>query len=150
MRIKTIERIKFRLSGRSVPVVRVTDSNEKGQINTLHLLGELKARPNSLINTWDEKGYEIIPGQGFITLIDESGIPKGAYVVSSAGMTTNLYTEPVDRPNLEDVIGHAATMDDIADSMDLGKSLRNMAIGFLIGAGVGALILGPMFTKIMS
>jgi hypothetical protein len=34
--------------------------------------------------------------------------------------------------------------------MDLGKSLKNMAIGLFIGIGLGMFVFGPMFTKIMS
>lgn len=149
MRIKFIEQWKFKLSGRSVPVVKAEDITDNGLVCTLHLLGNNKKRANSIISTWDAKGWEIDKYSTKITLIDEQGIPKSAFVVSDEGKTINLYTAPVLNPNLEDVIGHAATMDDIADAMELGKSMRNMVIGLLIGMGIGAFILGPIITGMM-
>ena len=47
------------------------------------------------------------------------------------------------------MFGKAATMDDITEAMDLGKSMRNMIIGLIIGLGVGAFILGPIITGMM-
>jgi hypothetical protein len=73
-----------------------------------------------------------------------------AWIVSENGETVNLYTKPCDFPKREEVIGHAATMDDIADSMDLGKSMRNMLIGLVIGVFIGWLVIGPVFNQILS
>lgn len=150
MRIKTIERIKFALSGRSVPAIKVDDIESDGRIKTLNLLGDIKNRPNSLVVTWDEKGYEKDKNAGLINLIDDKGIRQPAYIVSPQGKTVDLYTQPYKGVNFEDVIGKAACADDIADNMDLGKSMRNLLIGGLIGAGIGMFILGPLLTKIMS
>lgn len=150
MRIKFIEQWKFRLAGRAVPVVRLTDIDSSGIVGTIQFAGEHKIRANSIVNTWDSKGYEIVKDSKKITLINEKGISQQAFVVSDAGVTTNIYTEPSAFPNREDVVGRAATMDDIADAMDLNKSIKNMAIGFIIGCGIGALILGPMLTTMMS
>jgi hypothetical protein len=64
-------------------------------------------------------------------------------VVSAAGRTCDLYAAPYysgKRPDREDVIGKAATMDDIADAMDLGKSMKNLGIGLIIVLLVGASI----------
>lgn len=154
MRLKFIEQWKFKLSGRSVPVMKVSDIGPDGKVLSLQDLGLIKLRPNSLINTWDEKGYEIERDTpGYITRIDEKGIPKDARIVSSAGHTVDLYVHPYYKnpaPNREDVIGHAATMDDIADSMDLGKSMRNLVIGIIIGIMLGWLIIGPMINTMLS
>ena len=137
MAIKAIERFRFKMFGRSVPVIHVQDISETGQIRTLQVAGEMKDRPNSIIKTWDGKGWEKTPGAGMITLLDEKGTGKLAYVVSEYGRTTNLYTEPRDsKPDLEDIIGKAATMDDISEAMDLGKSMRNFLIGALVSAPV--------------
>ena len=150
MRIKTLEKLKFKLSGRSVPVVKAADITADGQIKTLQMLGECKDRPNSIIETWNEKGWEKNKEATPITLIQENGLRAMAYMVSEKGETINVYTNPTTMPNREDVIGHAATMDDIADSMDLGKSLKNMAIGLLIGICLGWWVFAPMFSKMMS
>ena len=149
MSIKFIEQWKFRLAGRSIPVVKAEDITDNGLICTLHLLGDVKKRPNSIISTWDGKGWEIDKYSGKITLINEKGITKSAYVVSEEGKTINLYTNPMINPNLEDVIGHAATMDDIADAMDLGKSVKNLVIGMLIGIGIGWIFVAPIVNGMM-
>jgi hypothetical protein len=47
-------------------------------------------------------------------------------------------------------MGKASTMDDISEAMDLGKSPKNLLIGLLLGIGIGAFILGPMFTTMLS
>jgi hypothetical protein len=150
MRLKFIEQWKFRLSGRAVPTVKAEDITDDGIVGTLHLMGDCKMRANSIVNTWDAKGYEVVKDSKKITLINEKGISQNAYVVSDAGITINLYTQPSAFPNREDIIGKAATMDDIADAMDLNKSMKNLIIGILIGCGIGAFILGPMLTTIMS
>ena len=150
MRIKFIEQWKFRLSGRAVCTVKAEDITSDGVVGTLHLMGDCKMRANSIVNTWDSKGWEIVKDSRKITLIDEKGLSKQAFLVSDAGVTVNLYTEPSAFPNREDIVGKAATMDDIADAMDLNKSIKNLAIGLIIGCGIGALILGPMLTTMMS
>ena len=149
MRIKFIEQWKFRLQGRAVPVVKCTDIDSEGIVGTLQLCGDYKIRANSIINTFDAKGYEIVKDSRKITLIDEKGNTKNAFVVSDAGITINLFTEPSAFPNREDIIGKAATMDDITDAMDLGKSMKNTIIGLIIGAGIGMFILGPILTTMM-
>jgi len=149
MRIKFIERLSFRLRGRAIPVIKAGDISSDGQVRSLFFMGDMKKRPNSLVNTWDEKGWEIQQGAGYITMIDEKGLPKDAYIVSESGKTVNLYIYPRQLPNLEDVIGHAATMDDIADAMDLGRSMKNLAIGAIIGILVGAFAIGPMIQAMM-
>jgi hypothetical protein len=83
-------------------------------------------------------------------LISDKGISTNAFVVSDAGNTVNIYTQPSNFPNREDIIGKAATMDDIGDAMDLNKSMKNIMIGLVFGAAVGTFILGPMLTTMMS
>lgn len=136
MAIKAIERFRFKMFGRSVPVVCATDITDTGMIRTLHVAGDMKDRPNSIIKTWDGKGWEKHPDASMITQYDEKGTGKLAYVVTEYGRTANLYTEPRSFPDMEDIIGKAATMDDIAESMDLGKSMRNILIGGLLSAPV--------------
>ena len=149
MRIKFIEQWKFKLQGRAVPVIKCDDVDEFGQIKTVHIAGDWKIRANSLVNTWDAKGEEICRDSKKITLINEKGISSSAFVVYG-GKTINLYTQPQAFPNREDIIGKAATMDDIAEAMDLNKSMKNMVIGLLIGIGLGAFIIGPMLTTMLS
>ena len=150
MRIKTIEKIKFALSGRAVPVVRVADIDEKGKVVTLHFMGNLKRRENSLVATWDDKGFEMTkPGEGLVNFIDEKGIPTPAFIVSELGKTVDLFVQPWSGIAWSGVIGRKAGADDIADNMDLGKSIKNLVIGLVIGALLGTFILGPMLTQMM-
>lgn len=136
MKIKFIEQWKFRLTGRSVPTMRVSEVEDTGRVGTLMDIGTCKDRPNSIVNTWDEKGWEKLKGTMPITFIDGKGNPEMRWIVSSEGHTVNLYTSPDNYPDREEIIGHAATMDDIADSMDLGKSMRNILIGGILSAPV--------------
>lgn len=149
--MRIIEQIKFRFSGRSVPVYRVSEVDQTtGLVKTFQDLGDLKDRPNSLINLWDEKGYEKTKDAMPITHLDSKGNAKLAWVVSARGQTVNLYTQPWQGPCNEEIIGRASTADDIAAAMDLGRSMRNMAIGLIIGIMMGWLIIGPMLNKILS
>jgi hypothetical protein len=142
MALKIIERIKFSLTGRAVPAIKVADEGPGGKVLSLQILGSVKMRPNSMVSTWDQKGWEIDQEHpGHINIIDEKGNAVLGRVVSAAGRTCDLYAAPYlsgKRPDREDVIGKAATMDDIADAMDLGKSMKNLGIGIIIGLLVGA------------
>lgn len=136
MRIKFIERIRFRMMGRAVPVIEAADIDEKGRVRTLIYRGQLKKRDNSLIATWDATGYELKHGQQMITIIDEKGTSNSGYLVSEKGVSTDIWTVPYLGPSVKSILGKYATADDIADNMDLGKSMRNVLIGVLFGAPV--------------
>jgi hypothetical protein len=136
MRIKFIEQWKFKLMGRAVPVMKVEDIDAEGKITTLHFLGTCKKRANSIISTWDATGWEIDPRHGPIRYINENGIESQIYVVSEGGNTAPLMTEKCAFPNREEVIGRAATMDDVSEAMDLGKSMRNIIIGGILSGPV--------------
>jgi hypothetical protein len=148
--VKFIEQMKYKLSGRSVPVVKLEDIDIEGRVYTLHLLGTAKRRANSIQTPWDQKVWEIGRDAGKISLIDEKGNEQFAYLVTEEGRTTKLYTKPVTYHALEDIMGKASTMDDISESMDLGKSPKNLLIGMIVGIGIGAFFIGPMLTTIMS
>jgi len=149
MRVKFVEQWKYKLSGRSVPVVKLEDIDQEGRVYTIHLLGTAKRRANSIQTPWDQKVWEIGRDAGKVSLIDEKGNETFAYVVSEEGRTTKLYTKPITYHAVEDIMGRASTMDDIAEAMDLGKSVKNLVIGLLLGLGVGAFILGPMIQAMM-
>jgi hypothetical protein len=151
MRIKFIEKLKFRISGRSVPVVKCMDIDENGRINSIHLLGACKDNDNTIHSTWDDKGWEKDPKTGGpILLIDEKGIKTLAYVVSESGTTVGLYTNRRDRPNSEDTIGKMLSWDVLTMAMDMGKSFRNILIGMVLGIGIGTFFLGPLLSAVMS
>ena len=150
MRIKFIEKLRFKLSGRGVPVLKVEDVDSLGTVKTLHFLGTVKKRANSLVSTWDQKGWEIDRAYPMIRYIDERGIESQIYVVSESGRTCGLFTQPSAFPNREDIIGKASTMDDVSESMDLGKSVKNLVIGAAIGIFVGWLFVAPAFQVALS
>lgn len=148
--MKIIEQIKFKLLGKSIPVIRVSEVEYKGgKIHTLQFVGLMKDRPNSLVNKFDVKGYEKTPGTSPIVCRDGNNIPEQCWVVSDRGQTVNLYTQPWEGPNLEDIIGKGATADDIADAMDMNKSNRLLYIGIVIGIGIW-MIMGPIIGAAMS
>lgn len=144
VKIKFFEQMSFKLRGINVPVVRLDNVTEEGQVKTVQFVGECKDRPNSLVNSWDEKGWEKQPDSEMVTMIDDKGIKVLAWIVNSKGVTCNIYTKPWIGPKCEDIIGRNSTFDDIADAMALGKSMRNIFIGLVIGVMVGWLFVSPM------
>lgn len=150
MAINAIERIKFGLFGRSSRVARVSDVDSNGQVHTLHFMGAVKERDNSLVQNFDATGWEKDPEASLINLIDERGVETIGYVVSPGGKTVNLFVEKPTGPNLEKVIGAAATMDDIAENMDLEKSMRKFYLGFAFGMIPGYIILSTIFNAMMT
>jgi hypothetical protein len=134
MRIKFIEQMMFKIRGRSVPVIEALDISDTGRVGALHLIGELGKRDSSIVNTWDEKTYEIDRNARPIPVLDAKGIVTNTYIISETGKTINLYTEPRDTPNAASILGRFSMADDIADNMVLGKSLKNLVIGIIVGA----------------
>lgn len=146
--MKILDRIKFSLGGRAIPAIKPLDIDSQGRVKTIQLL-TVKERANSLIDSWTVEGWEKNPEHPMITLIDGKGIAQPAYVLLEAGQTGSLYAGTAKHANLKDVIGKAAMVDDIAEALDLNKSLKQMIIGLLIGIGLGAFIIGPMLTQMM-
>lgn len=144
MRVKFFEQIKFRLIGRAVPVVHAADIDAEGKINSLEIKGDLKKRDNSIVATWNAKGCEIDRRCGLIALTNEKRFTVQAYITSEQGKTISLYTIPRSYPNLEDIIGRGAMLDDISDATDIGKSVKNYVIGIVIGIVIW-MLLGPVF-----
>lgn len=149
MKIKAIERLLFKMRGMSVPVIRVSDIDINGRIGTIQFLGDLKDRPNSIISTWDAKGWEKCPEVMPVNIISEKGERSIGYVVSEAGNTVSVTDDAeksefkpeikttdlhVQYPNRERVIGMGAQLDDIPEVMELGRSMRNILIGIMIAA----------------
>jgi hypothetical protein len=149
MRIKFIEQWKFRIKGRAVPVIVALDINEDGRVGALHLAGEMGKRDNSIVNTWDEHTYEVDRDAQVIPVLSEKGIVTNTHIVSESGKTINLYTYPRQYPNARSILGRFSMADDIADNMVLGKSMRNLLIGLLIGIAIGTFFLGPLVQAMM-
>jgi hypothetical protein len=150
MRIKFIEQWKFRIKGRAVPVIVALDINEDGRVGALHLAGEMGKRDNSIVNTWDEHTYEVDRDAQVIPVLSEKGIVTNTHIVSESGKTINLYTYPRQYPNARSILGRFSMADDIADNMVLGKSMRNLLIGLLIGIAIGTFFLGPLVQAMMT
>ena len=151
MRIKTIEKLKFKLTGRSIPVIKCMDVEKNdGRINTIQFLGECRDNQNTIHSTWDDKGWEKDPAEGKpVLFINESGIKTLAYIVSESGKTVNLYTTRREHPNSEETIGKLLSWDVLAMAMDMNRSMRNIMIGLFFGIGLGAFIIGPMIQAML-
>jgi len=152
MKINIIESWKFKLRGRTVPVIVANDIGTDGKVGSLLIKGLLGKRDNSLVDAWDEKGYEIDRQCMAIPVTNEKGIVNNTFIVSEKGKTINLYTDPVppDYPNWASLLGRLFMADDISDAISLGKSSRNIVIGLLLGIALGAFIIGPMIQQMMS
>jgi len=145
--MKLWERITFRLSGQGVPVVRLSNVGSGGEFRTIQIIDKVKKRGNSLIETWDQIGWEI--DKDPIELIDQKGISRIGYVVDEAGRTVQISRSGKVIANWESIIGKGATLDDIAEALDLNKSYKHLAIGLVVGIGLGSFIIGPMITSML-
>ena len=128
-----IEKWRMKLYGRGVQTLKVEEIDETGRVLILRDVGKTKRRANSIIETWDSKGDEIISPP--ITYITPDGLIQPAYVAMN-GQTIQLFTRRPTYPNLEEIVGKAATLDDIADAMDLGKSVKNIIIGAILSGPI--------------
>jgi hypothetical protein len=128
-----IEKWRMKLFGRGVQTFSIEEINIDGKVLTLRDAGAQKRRANSIIETWDAKGSEIHANP--INFISADSVMQPAYVVNG-GETIEIYVRKPTYPNREEIVGKAATLDDIADAMDLGKSVKNIFIGGLLSAPV--------------
>ena len=152
VKINFIESWKFKLRGRVVPVIVANDIGTNGKIGSLLIKGLQGKRDNSIVDAWDEKGYEIDRSCMAIPVTNEKGIVANTFIASEIGKTINLYTDPrpPDYPNWASLLGKWFMADDIADNMTLGKSMRNTFVGLLVGIALGVFIFAPMFQQVMS
>lgn len=148
MKLEFLEKWIFKLTGRSIPCVKIEDIDAEGKIRTIRFVGNMKLKANTITNTWETTGVEIDREAGMITIIDRSGISALGYVISEQGTTRALYTTPRDLPDAEEIFGPLTMMDIIGDSMNLNKSIRNIAIGIVIGIIIGWIFVGPMISTI--
>ena len=140
--VEFIEKAMFKLTGRKVPVFRVTDVDNQ-KIKTIRL-SAWKDNPNTLLEKWDVIGAEK-HNAGKITFINEAGLSQVAYV-EYLGQTVDLWVSKgmEDVPNREKVVGGLLTIDIFGELLDIGKSSKNILIGFLIGCAVYATFIGPI------
>lgn len=128
-----IDKLTFKMFGRKVPVFSVKDVDH-GRVKAIQL-GDWQENPNTLLDKWDSKG-SIKTNDGLITFIDPSGLQRQAYV-QYLGKTVDLFVNPQeDVPNNEKVVGSLLTIDILAELLDMGKSMKNVALGILIGAPI--------------
>lgn len=139
-----IEKFMFKLTGRKVPVFQVKDV-ENQRIKTLRLSRWID-NPNTLLEKWDVQGAEK-HNAGKITYIDEGGLTQPAYI-EYLGQTVDLYVSKgfEDVPNREKVVGGLLTIDIFGELLDIGKSSKNILIGFFVGCAVYAMFIGPILS----
>lgn len=141
-----IEKWKMKLFGRGVQTFAVEEIDEHGRVLVFRNTGKQKRRANSVIETWDSKGSEIHTQP--VNYITDDHLIEPAYIVHG-GETIDLFIRKSTFPDRTEIVGRAATMDDIAESMDLGKSMKNIIIGGILSAPVWWIIfqmLGVMFS----
>jgi hypothetical protein len=137
-----LEKLMFKLTGRKVPVFQIKDVDHQ-KVKTLRL-SKWVDNPNTLLEKWDIQGAEK-RNAGKITFIDDAGLSQIAYV-EYLGQTVDLFVSQgfEDVPNREKVVGGLLTIDIFGELLDIGKSTKNILIGFIIGCIVYASFIGPM------
>jgi hypothetical protein len=142
-----IDKWMFKLTGRKVSVFQVKDVDNQ-KVKTIRL-SKWQDNPNTLLEKWDVQGAQK-GNAGKITFIDESGLSQIAYV-EHLGQTIDLFVSKgmEDIPNREKVVGGLLTIDIFGELLDIGKSSKNILIGFFIGCLVYATFIGPMLGAMM-
>ena len=145
--VEFIEKLMFKLTGRKVPVVQVLDVDHQ-KIKTLRL-ANWKDNPNTILEKWDVQGAQKT-NSGKITLINEQGLSQVAYI-EYLGQTVDIFVSKgfEDVPNREKVVGGLLTIDIFGELLDIGKSSKNILIGFLIGCAVYDTFIGPVLQAMM-
>jgi hypothetical protein len=145
--MKFLEKAMFKLTGRKIPVFRVMDV-EGQKVKTIRL-SRWQDNPNTLLEKWDVIGTEK-GSAGKITFIDEGGLSQVAYI-EYLGNTIDLWVSKgfEDVPNREKIVGGMLTIDIFGELLDIGKSSKNLVIGFLLGCIVYATFIGPMLGAMM-
>lgn len=142
-----LDKILFRFRGRRVHVFQVKDV-EDNRVRSLSL-EDWVDNPNTLFEAWKVIGAEKKDGIKPIEFLN-GGVSKQAHFTHK-GETVELYIKPMTEvPNREKVVGTLLAIDVFGELLDLGKSMRNTAIGFAIGCLFWASIGGPVLTGILS
>ena len=149
--MKLIDQIAFKLTGKKVPVYRVSEvDQESGLILSLQDMGYCKDDPNGIFYPWENKDYEKRKDTKPVTRVNTNGIAEPCWIVSERGQTVNLYTQPWKGPQLESVLGQMVSVDSIAKAMGLEPSMRAKIVFMVLGIFMGWWVVGPMFSTILS
>jgi hypothetical protein len=142
-----LDKILFRFRGRRVQVLQVKDV-EDNRVRSISF-EEWVDNPNTLFEAWKIIGAEKKDGVKPLELIN-SGVSRLTHVTYK-GETVELFVRPMaEVPNREKVVGTLLAIDVFGELLDLGKSMRNTARGFVIGCLFWASIGGPVLTGILS
>ena len=142
-----LDKIIFRLAGRKVQVLNVKDV-EDNRVRSL-VFDDWVDNPNTLFEAWKVIGAEKKDGIKPIELINR-GVSRLTHVTHK-GETVELYIRPMQGvPDRSKVVGTLLTIDVFGELLDLGKSLRNTVIGFIIGCLFWASIGGPVLSGLIS
>lgn len=142
-----IDKILFRFRGRKVQVFQVKDV-EDNRVRSLSF-EDWVDNPNTLFEAWKVIGAEKKDGIKPIEFINR-GVSKPAHFVHK-GQTVELFIKSMPEvPNREKVVGTLLAIDVFGELLDLGKSMRNTAIGFVVGCLFWASIGGPVLTGMLS
>jgi hypothetical protein len=142
-----LDKILFRFRGRRVPVLQVKDV-EDNRVRSISF-EDWVDNPNTLFEAWKIIGAEKKDGIKPIEFLN-AGVSKLTHITYK-GETVELYIRPMSEvPNREKVVGTLLAIDVFGELLDLGKSMRNTAIGFVIGCLFWASIGGPVLSGFMS
>ena len=147
--MRFIDRIKFKLQGRSVPAIKCQDVDVAGRISSLQMYAAVKDRPNSLMASWNGEEWEKDPDNPPINVILDNGTSQKMWIVGELGRSCSLYTRMSAFPNKEKLIGAVSNMDDFAEALQMKPTMREK-FGFLIGGVLlGVFIIQPVLSAFM-
>jgi hypothetical protein len=147
IKMDILDKIFFRLAARKVPVIQVKDV-EEGRVRSV-ILDDWVENPNTLFEAWKVIGAEKKDGVKQVEVINR-GVSKLTHITYK-GETVELYIKPMaEVPDRSKVVGTLLAIDVFGELLDLGKSMRNTAIGFIIGCLFWASIGNPILTGFLS
>ena len=147
--MRFIDRIKFKMQGRSVPAIKCQDVDQNGKVGSLQLYDSVKDRPNSLQASWNSEEWEKDRESPPIAVTLDNGTTQKMWIVGELGKSCSLYTRPSMYPNKEKLIGAVSNMDDFAEALGIKPSMREK-FGFLIGGIlIGVFFVQPMLATFL-
>ena len=147
--MRFLDRIKFKLTGRSVPAIKCQDVDVAGRVTSLQMYAAVKDRPNSLFASWNGEEWEKDPENPPINVILDNGTQTKQWIVNEVGKSCSLYTRMTAFPNKEKLIGAVSNMDDFAEALQIKPTMREKVMFMILGILMGVFIVQPMMATFL-
>jgi hypothetical protein len=147
--MRFLDRIKFKLQGRSVPAIKCQDVDVVGRVNSLQMYGAVKDRPNSLLASWNGEVWEKNPENPPINVTLDNGTSMKMWVVGESGTSCSIFTRVPTFPNKEKLQGAVSNMDDFAEALQIKPTMREKVMFMILGILMGVFIVQPMLATFL-